>query len=560
MPHLHADNLTLSYGDTPIVRELSIDIPEGKITSIIGPNGCGKSTLLRALVRLMQPTAGAVYLDGQQIHSLATREVAQQMGLLHQQTVPPDGLLVEDLARRGRYPHQAFLQPPSRRDAEAVERALALTGMTELRRRVVDQLSGGQRQRAWLAMALAQETPLILLDEPTTYLDIAHQLDVIELVERLNREEGRTIVMVLHDLNEATRISHHIVAMREGRIIREGAPQEVVDPALLHELYGITCDIHPHPATAQPFCIPRGAAPTARVAAASENAGFAMSGLQTGYGRVTISRGLALDLPAGQITAIIGPNACGKSTLLRTCARLLQPQGGTVRLGDQPIHRGSHRSLARRLALLAQGPIPPAGVLVEDLVAAGRTPYQHLFHQWRAGDESALEGALDRCDLQEMRFREVATLSGGQRQRAWFGMALAQETPVLLLDEPTTFLDIAAQIDLLDLARTLNREEGRTVVMILHDLNLAARYADRIVAMKAGEIVAVGTPAEVITAELLREVFAIEAHIVTDPQTSLPLVLPLRAIGTTAAEETIVPAPEVVPPARRFAAAVRLAS
>ncbi len=153
MPHLHADNLTLSYGDTPIVRELSIDIREGQITAIIGPNGCGKSTLLRALVRLMKPTTGSVYLDGQQIHSLATREVAQRMGLLHQQTVPPDGLLVEDLVRRGRYPHQAFLQPPSRRDAEAVDRALGLTGMTDLRRRVVDQLSGGQRQRAWMAMA-----------------------------------------------------------------------------------------------------------------------------------------------------------------------------------------------------------------------------------------------------------------------------------------------------------------------------------------------------------------------------------------------------------------------
>ncbi len=398
----------------------------------------------------------------------------------------------------------------------------------------------------------------MLLDEPTTYLDIAHQLEVIELVERLNREEGRTIVMVLHDLNEATRVSHHIVAMREGRIIREGTPHEVVDPALLHELYGITCDIHAHPANAQPFCIPRSAAPTTRVAAAKSNDGFAMNGLQTGYGRVTISRDLALELPAGQVTAIIGPNACGKSTLLRTCARLLRPQGGTVCLNDQSIRRGSHRALASRLALLAQGPIPPAGVLVEDLVAAGRIPHQHLFHQWRAGDETALEGALDRCDLQALRYREVATLSGGQRQRAWFGMALAQETPVLLLDEPTTFLDIAAQIDLLGLARTLNREEGRTVVMILHDLNLAARYADRIVAMKAGEIVAIGTPAEVITVALLREVFSIEATILTDPQTGLPLVLPIRAIGT--GEETVALSPEGSPHERQFAAAARLAS
>lgn len=342
-------------------------------------------------------------------------------------------------------------------------------------------------------MALAQETPLILLDEPTTYLDIAHQMEVIELVERLNHEEGRTIVMVLHDINEATRVSHHVIAMRDGQIVREGTPHEVVDAALLSELYGITCDIHTHPATGQPFCVPRSAIPADYIV--HERAGgFATRGLCTGYGRVAISRELDLEIPAGKITAIVGPNACGKSTFLRTCARLLTSQGGSVSLDGQPIGNGSHRAFARRLALLAQGPIPPAGVLVEDLVAAGRLPHQNLFHQWRAGDESATEAALLRCNLDEMRYREVATLSGGQRQRAWFGMTLAQETPTLLLDEPTTFLDIAAQIDLLDLARALNREQGRTVVLILHDLNLAARYADQIVAMKDGAIIAVARP------------------------------------------------------------------
>ena len=556
---LHADRVTLTYGAEPVVRELSVSLPEGRITSIIGPNGCGKSTLLRALARLMRPREGAVYLDGQQIHSLPTRDVAKRLGLLHQQTVPPDGLLVEDLVRRGRYPHQAFLQPPTQRDAEAVDRALQLTGMLDLRRRVVDQLSGGQRQRAWLAMALAQETPIILLDEPTTYLDIAHQLEVIELVERLNREEGRTIVMVLHDINEATRVSDHIVALKDGQIVRQGAPREVVDAALLAELYGITCDIHSHPATGQPFCVPRSAVPAERAAGATAHgAGFAARKLCTGYGRVTISQGLDLEIPAGQITAIVGPNACGKSTLLRTCARLLAAQGGDVTLDGQPIRRGSHRALARRLALLAQGPIPPAGVLVEDLVAAGRLPHQTLFHQWRAGDEAATEAAIDRCDLDALRYREVATLSGGQRQRAWFGMALAQETPTLLLDEPTTFLDIAAQIDLLDLARALNREEGRTVVLILHDLNLAARYADQIIAMKDGAIVAVGPPAAVITDDLLREVFAIDASMVLDPQTELPLVLPIRALGPT--PETIVLSPESSPHERQLVTAARLAS
>ena len=259
MDRLRSESVTLHYGEAPVVRELSLAIPEGSITSIIGPNGCGKSTLLRALARLMRPAGGAVYLDGQLIHHLPTREVAKRLGLLHQQTVPPDGILVEDLVRRGRYPHQSFLQPPSRRDAEAVERALELTGMTDLRRRAVDQLSGGQRQRAWMAMALAQETSLLLLDEPTTYLDVAHQLEVTELVQRLNAEEGRTIVMVLHDVNEAARVSHRIVAMRDGQIVREGAPGEIVEPELLADSTASPAISTPTRPPAMPFCVPRSA-------------------------------------------------------------------------------------------------------------------------------------------------------------------------------------------------------------------------------------------------------------------------------------------------------------
>ncbi len=531
MDRLRSEHVTLKYSDTPVVRDLSLSIPEGTITSIIGPNGCGKSTLLRALARLMRPAGGAVYLDGQLIHQLATREVARRLGLLHQQAVPPSGLTVEDLVRRGRYPHQPFLQPPSRQDADAVERALELTGMVPLRRRIIDTLSGGQRQRAWMAMALAQETSLLLLDEPTTFLDVAHQLEVTELVQRLNAEEGRTIVMVLHDVNEAAKVSHHIVAMRDGQILREGPPSEIVDSELLADLYGIACDVYPHPATGQPCCVPRSAEVAAQDKGQASAGGFDIRRLQTGYGRTVILRDLSLAIPAGVVTAIVGPNACGKSTLLRTCARLLKPQVGNVHLGEREVHKGSHRALARELSLLAQGPIPPAGFLVEDLVTSGRLPHQSFFHQWRATDETAVESALTRCGLESFRFRAVDTLSGGQRQRAWVGMALAQDTPVLLLDEPTTFLDIAAQIDLLDLVRVLNHEEGRTVVMVLHDLNMAARYADWLVAMKDGAIVAAGPPAEVITETLLREVFSIEASIIPDPRTGTPLVLPLRTLS-----------------------------
>lgn len=541
MESLRSDNVTLAYGTAQIVNQLSVDIRDGEITTIIGPNGCGKSTLLRALARLMRPTHGAVILDGQEIHRLPTRDVAKRLGLMQQQPLPPGGITIEDLVRRGRYPHQAFLQPPSRRDSEIVEEALRLTGITDLRLRQVDQLSGGQRQRAWMAMAIAQETPLLLLDEPTTFLDIKHQMEIIELVQRLNTEGGRTIVMVLHDINEAARASHRIVAMRDGAIIREGTPPEILDRELISDLYGVECDIFRQPVTDLPFCMPRSSVVDDRPTAPPvTTTGFDIRSICCGYGKTTIIDDVSLTLPPGKITAIIGPNACGKSTLLRTCSRLLKATSGEVQLDGCDICKGSHRKLARKMALLSQGPVPPAGFLVEDLVAAGRSPHQSILHQWRREDESAINAALHRCHISDLRYREIETLSGGQRQRAWMALALAQQTPVLLLDEPTTFLDIAAQVDLLDLAWTLNRDEGRTVVIILHDLNMAARYADFIVALKDGEVVASGTPAEVLTGENVRNVFGIEATITDDPLTGAPLVMPIQAALIDSPEAMLV--------------------
>jgi iron complex transport system ATP-binding protein len=531
MSRLRSEDVTLSYGSTAIVHDLSLEVLDGAVTTIIGPNGCGKSTLLRALGRLMHPASGAVILDGQLIHRLPTREVARRLGLLQQQPIPPEGITVEDLVRRGRYPHQGFLQPPTSRDAEAVARAMSLTGTSDLARRPVDELSGGQRQRAWIAMALAQETPLLMLDEPTTFLDVAHQLEVLDLVQQLNTDEGRTIVMVLHDVNEAARASDHIVAMRDGRILREGPPAEIIEPGLMADLYGIECDILPDPIAGHPFCVPRSrttaTAPASnRVNGSAPARGIDVRQLRAGYGRAVILPDLSVTLPAGAVTAIVGPNACGKSTLLRTIGRLIKPSGGGITLDGQSVHRGSRRALARRMAMLTQGPVPPAGFLVEDLVSTGRFPHQSLFRQWTPADESAIEAALTRCGLGDLRYRELETLSGGQRQRAWIAMALAQDTPVLLLDEPTTFLDLAHQIELLDLVRELNQEEGRSVVMILHDLNLAARYAHVLVAMKDGRVVAAGAADEVLTEALLRDVFEIEASIMRDPQTGDPLVLP----------------------------------
>jgi iron complex transport system ATP-binding protein len=254
---LGARELSLGYGSTPIVDRLTVDIAAGAVTAIVGPNACGKSTLLRGLARLLTPTAGQVVLDGADITRLRTKEVARRLGLLPQSSIAPEGIIVADLVTRGRFPHQTMLRQYTRADQQAVAEAMAATGVTALAGRPVDELSGGQRQRVWIAMVLAQQTPLILLDEPTTFLDIAHQIELLELFAELNLEQGRTIVAVLHDLNHACRFADRIVAMRAGSIVAQGHPSEVVTAALVEQIYGLECQVIDDPETGTPLVIPR---------------------------------------------------------------------------------------------------------------------------------------------------------------------------------------------------------------------------------------------------------------------------------------------------------------
>ena len=253
---LNGEGLRLSYGDRNVVENLSVGFPDGKVTVIVGANACGKSTALRAFSRLMKPEGGVVTLDGKSIADRPSREVAKTLGLLPQSPIAPEGLSVRDLVARGRHPHQSWWKQWSDDDKAAVDAALEATGMLELADRDVDELSGGQRQRAWIAMAVAQETDLLLLDEPTTYLDIAHQLDVLDLVARLNRELGRTIVMVLHDLNLAIRYADHIVAMRGGKLIVEGPPEEIITREFLAEVFGVAGEVVMDPIMGHPVVLP----------------------------------------------------------------------------------------------------------------------------------------------------------------------------------------------------------------------------------------------------------------------------------------------------------------
>lgn len=256
MQALETRNLTLSYGERNIIEALNLNIPRGKITVFIGSNGSGKSTLLRSLARLLKPKEGAILLEGEPIAKRSTKEVAKRLAILPQGPTAPEGLTIQQLVKQGRYPYQNWLQQWSEEDEQMVAKALAATQLTELANRSVDSLSGGQRQRAWIAMTLAQGTETILLDEPTTYLDMSHQIEILDLLYELNEMEQRTIVMVLHDLNLACRYAHHIVAVHNQTVVAEGAPEEILTTDLVRTVFDMDCQITLDPLYGTPMCIP----------------------------------------------------------------------------------------------------------------------------------------------------------------------------------------------------------------------------------------------------------------------------------------------------------------
>ena len=256
--NLETKKLTLAYEVAPVVRNLDLAIPAGKITVLVGANGCGKSTLLRGLARLLKPKSGKVYLDGKDISRLNSKTVAQKLAMLTQSPIAPEGLTVRDLVAMGRYPYQNWLQQWSKEDEEKIQEALSITTMTELAERALDSLSGGQRQRAWIAMVLAQDTNILLLDEPTTYLDLAHQVELLDLLQQLHETKGKTIVMVLHDLNLACRYADYLVAVQQGKVYGMGTPEQIMTEEMVREVFNLECRIFSDPVADTPMCIPIG--------------------------------------------------------------------------------------------------------------------------------------------------------------------------------------------------------------------------------------------------------------------------------------------------------------
>lgn len=258
MAILSGENLYISYEAVSVIEDISLSIPEGKVTILIGANGCGKSTLLKSLSRLIKPTKGMVYLDGKEIHKQSSKDVAKKLGILPQGPQAPAGLTVKELCHYGRHPHKTFLSKPSREDDETVRWSLEATGMLEFKDRPLEALSGGHRQRAWISMALAQGTDLLLLDEPTTYLDLAHQIEVLELLKELNENFGRTIVMVLHDLNQAARYADHLISIAKGKIYKEGKAEDIFTEKMILDVFGLECCIIKDPVVGKLMCVPTG--------------------------------------------------------------------------------------------------------------------------------------------------------------------------------------------------------------------------------------------------------------------------------------------------------------
>ncbi|MCQ2010751.1 MAG: ABC transporter ATP-binding protein [Sporolactobacillus sp.] len=253
---LRTEKLDIAYGEKKIVDQMNLDIPFGKITALVGANGSGKSTILRTMARLMRPSGGSVFLDGKNIHKQPTKQVAKQLAILPQHPLTPEGVTVSELVAYGRYPHQQGMRRIDDTDRQVIDWAVEATGLSELADQEVDNLSGGQRQRAWIAMALAQETSWLFLDEPTTFLDMTYQLDVLKLISKLNREEGRSVVMVVHDLNHAARFADYMIAIKSGTVVCEGEPRTIITESMLEHVFGVKADIIIDQRTNLPLCIP----------------------------------------------------------------------------------------------------------------------------------------------------------------------------------------------------------------------------------------------------------------------------------------------------------------
>ncbi|WP_053228025.1 ABC transporter ATP-binding protein [Spirochaeta cellobiosiphila] len=506
--NLDINDLSTGYGQKQIIKELNQRISSGEITCLIGPNGSGKSTLLRAIAKLLPMKQGYIYLNGKDISQYKPSEYARKLGFLPQISSQQIQTTVKELVKRGRYPYMGIFQNLQDSDEVAINKALSIAGLMELADKPIDELSGGQRQRAWIAMALAQDTEILLLDEPTTYLDINHRHEILQLIDDLCHIENKTVIVVLHDLNEASLLAHNVIAMANGDVMAFGKGNDIFNSSLMSRLYSTACEEYKTNAPNNlPIILPINNQTIQKSTDDSFPSSLTFNNVKLGYGDQTIINELNLEIKQGTITVILGPNGCGKSTLLKGLIADLHPQSGEILLNNIDTRTLNAHKRAAKIAMLYQQEDLPEYCSVIEYVQLGRYRHNHWYDQWNRTDRALIDEALSTVNMLEYKKTDIHSLSGGQQQRVRFARLLVQQSDMIVLDEPTSFLDLKSQVDVLECVKKLNKTFGTTVIMVLHDPWQACRYADEVILMNNGSVTNYGKVKSVLSPKALTDLY-----------------------------------------------------
>lgn len=469
-------NLTSSYVDIDIIKGITHNFKKNSITCIIGQNGCGKSTFLKTLSKMLNINSGSIDISGRDINSMNSKEIALKLGFLTQSSETHKGLTVYDLISRGRYPHKGILQINSIKDEKIIENAIKLTELEHIKNKNLDDISGGQKQRAWIGMILAQDTDILLLDEPTTYLDIHHREEIINLIIKLRNTYDKTIITVLHDIYEAQILADYIIGIKDGKIFNKGMATELINKDFLENLFEVDCDEYKF--ENRNYYLP--SIQRTQLKKINKNYIYEISKLNVSYEKYNVLKDINLTFDEGLIHCIMGINGSGKSTLIKAMVQENTTISGSLSLLNKKLNSYSNKELSNLIAYLPQEEDFPKGFTVEEYVNLGRFSYNNWYSQWTRNDKKIVFESLEKVGAEKYIKNTLVNLSGGQKQRVRIARLLAQKSDILFLDEPCSFLDIKGQKEVLDCIRQISINEKKTIIMILHDPWQATLYGNKL--------------------------------------------------------------------------------
>lgn len=484
-----------SYGKSEVIRSLNLELGEKGFCSIVGPNGCGKSTLLKMLTGILPCKSGEILLKGMNIRRIKRKTLSQFTAYLPQNPTITHATVVRELVSRGRFPHRKVLQLPDKRDREIIDHALEITGLSQMSERKMGELSGGQKQRVWIAMALAQESELLLLDEPTTYLDIHHKKEILTLLKELS-EQGKRIITVLHDVNDARQFSDRVIAMKKGKIFFDTGldGSRSFDLNQTEKLFGIKCQYDGESIFPLPPSIHSDEEESVEKAVVSFN-------LSSGYEGKTVLNEIDFSIPKGKITALLGPNGSGKTTFMKVLTGELKCWTGSV-----GFPAPDSRPDSSVISAMVQQENLPLNMDSRDYVLLGRYRFTSLLRHWTEEDHNSTEKLMHWLDVPLDSF--LGRMSGGQQQRCRIGRIINQESEILIFDEPSSYLDLKGQAEVLELLSRINRERNRTVILILQDIWQARYYAHYVAMFKDGRLFSNGPSGEMLTTENISDLYS----------------------------------------------------